>query len=265
MTPAFYIRSIAPIGILYSGSLICSNIAYVYLNVSFAQMLKALGPVVSLLTAWAWGVEKPSIKVFTRILVIAFGVVLAGTGEIQFSWLGFAFQMACLVFDANRLVMVQILLSGNGVKMDPLVSLYYTAPSCVLMNAIVVGYTEYSAFNWDAVYRTGPHVLLLNAMLGFMLNISIYLLIQKTSGLVMALVSIPKNIVLVLLSVAIWSTQISGIQIIGYSISLLALLYHAVGWETINAQWEKLSGLWRESKSPEKEDSLLGNATRENV
>jgi hypothetical protein len=81
----------------------------------------------------------------------------------------------------------------------------------------------------------------------------------------MALVSIPKNIVLVLLSVAIWSTQISGIQIIGYSISLLALLYHAVGWEAINAQWEKLRGLWREPKSPEKEDSLLGNATRENV
>lgn len=51
MTPAFYIRSIAPIGILYSGSLICSNIAYVYLNVSFAQMLKVHTNVM-LFTRW---------------------------------------------------------------------------------------------------------------------------------------------------------------------------------------------------------------------
>ncbi|KAL4889770.1 triose-phosphate transporter family-domain-containing protein [Aspergillus ambiguus] len=234
MTPTFYTRSIAPIGVLYSGSLICSNIAFVYLDVSFSQMLKASGPVVSLLTAWAWRVERPSIKTLINILIITFGVVLTGTGQFQFSWTGFAFQMACLVFDANRLVMVQILLSENGVKMDPLVSLYYTAPSCLLMNAVVVRYTEYASFNWDAIHRTGPHVLLLNALMGFMLNVSIYLLIQKTSGLVMALVSIPKNIVLVLLAVSIWGTQISHIQVIGYTIALLALLYHAVGWGTIN-------------------------------
>ena len=31
---------IAPIGLLYSGSLVCSNMAYIYLNVGFIQMLK---------------------------------------------------------------------------------------------------------------------------------------------------------------------------------------------------------------------------------
>lgn len=39
-----YVRMIIPIGILYSGSLVCSNIVYLYLNVSFIQMLKVSPP-----------------------------------------------------------------------------------------------------------------------------------------------------------------------------------------------------------------------------
>lgn len=44
MTPTHYMAKIAPIGILYSGSLVCSNTAYMYLNVGFIQMLKVCPP-----------------------------------------------------------------------------------------------------------------------------------------------------------------------------------------------------------------------------
>lgn len=44
MTPTHYMAKIAPIGILYSGSLVCSNTAYMYLNVGFIQMLKVRLP-----------------------------------------------------------------------------------------------------------------------------------------------------------------------------------------------------------------------------
>lgn len=40
MTPRVYMRAIVPIGLLYSGSLVCSNVVYLYLNVSFVQMIK---------------------------------------------------------------------------------------------------------------------------------------------------------------------------------------------------------------------------------
>jgi hypothetical protein len=41
MTKDMFIRSILPIGILFSGSLILSNSAYLYLSVAYIQMLKA--------------------------------------------------------------------------------------------------------------------------------------------------------------------------------------------------------------------------------
>jgi hypothetical protein len=40
MTKDMFIRSILPIGVLFSGSLILSNTAYLYLSVSYIQMLK---------------------------------------------------------------------------------------------------------------------------------------------------------------------------------------------------------------------------------
>jgi hypothetical protein len=39
-----FIRSILPIGLLFSGSLILSNTAYLYLSVAYIQMLKVRRP-----------------------------------------------------------------------------------------------------------------------------------------------------------------------------------------------------------------------------
>ncbi|KKK23886.1 hypothetical protein ARAM_007226 [Aspergillus rambellii] len=238
MDTKVYLQKIAPIGLLYSGSLVCSNIAYLYLNISFIQMLKAsaAGPVVTLLTSWFWGVAELSAAKVANILIITLSVALAVSGEIQFSWLGVGFQLAALVFDANRLIMIQILLSDNdGQKMDPLVSLYYSAPVCALMNLFLAWRTEFATFQWSAVAETGVGMLLLNAIVGFMLNVSVFTLIGKTSGLTMTLVSIPKNVLLILASIVIWHTRISFLQGVGYSIALLGLVVYSMGWARIKS------------------------------
>ncbi|PWY86578.1 TPT-domain-containing protein [Aspergillus sclerotioniger CBS 115572] len=246
-----YLRMIVPIGILYSGSLVCSNIVYLYLNVSFIQMLKACGPIITLLTSWTWHVTRPSVSSFLNILIIAFSVGLAVAGEVQFSWMGVFFQLASLVFDANRLVMIQILVSDDGgggggsLKMDPLVTLYYSAPVCAFTNFMIAFYTELRAFRWGVVSETGVGVLVGNAVVGFMLNVSIFVLIGKTSGLTMTLVSVPKNILLIVCSVVIWGTEISGLQIVGYAIALVGLLYYSLGWEVIRGLWEGGYGYMR--------------------
>lgn len=41
MTGRIYLRAIVPIGLFFSLSLICGNLAYLYLSVAFIQMLKA--------------------------------------------------------------------------------------------------------------------------------------------------------------------------------------------------------------------------------
>ena len=50
MTKDMFMRSILPIGLLFSGSLILSNTAYLYLSVAYIQMLKVCHPPIFLLS-----------------------------------------------------------------------------------------------------------------------------------------------------------------------------------------------------------------------
>ncbi|WDK12461.1 triose-phosphate transporter [Colletotrichum graminicola] len=237
MTGRVYLRAVVPIGLLYSGSLVCSNLVYLYLSVSFIQMLKAGAPVAVLFTSWAWGVADPSTKTLYNILLIVAGVALASFGEIEFSWIGFIFQMGGIVFEAIRLVMIQVLLKGdeNAQRMNPLVSLYYYAPVCAVMNFFVAWASEFSTFKFEDLQKTGVTMLLLNAAVAFMLNVSSVFLIGKTSGLVMTLTGILKNILLIVASVIIWRTSITVMQFVGYAIALFGLVIYSTGWEQLKS------------------------------
>lgn len=57
--------------------------------------------------------------------------------------------------------------------------------------------------------------------------------IGKTSGLVMTLCGVLKNILLVIASVLIWGTIITWLQIFGYGIATAGLIYYSVGYEGV--------------------------------
>lgn len=228
-----YLRTILPIGLLYSGSLICSNVVYLYLSVSFIQMLKAASPVAVLFASWSWGVAEPNLSKFINVLVIVFGVAVSSFGEIQFSWVGFFFQIGGTCFEAVRVVMIQVMLSGEGLNMDPLVSLYYYAPVCAVMNFLIALVSEIPKFQWEHAVHAGFGMLFLNASIAFILNVASVFLIGKTSGLVMTLTGIFKSILLVVASVLIWSTQITFLQTVGYTIALAGLTYYSLGYDQL--------------------------------
>ncbi|KAL2868166.1 uncharacterized protein BJX67DRAFT_387508 [Aspergillus lucknowensis] len=238
MTRRLYMARIAPIALLYSASLVCSNSAYVFLNVAVIQMLKAAGPVITLLTSALWSLTTLTPGKLLNIVVIAASVAVTVSGEIRFSGTGVALQLAALVFDANRLVMMENEnendTSNTPLKMDPLVSLYYTAPVCFLVNAILAWKAEGQDGLIDAIIQTGPGTLLANALVGFMLNVAVFTLIGKTSGLTMTLVSIPKNILLIGASAVLWGTTVSLVQGVGYAVALGGLVVYSSFWGPVD-------------------------------
>ena len=82
------------------------------------------------------------------------------------------------MFEALRLVMVQRLLSSAEFKMDPLVSLYYFAPACAVFNGIFTLVIELPRMRLQDVYGVGISVLVANAFVAFMLNVSVVLLVS---------------------------------------------------------------------------------------
>ncbi|GAA95225.1 uncharacterized protein L969DRAFT_15297 [Mixia osmundae IAM 14324] len=222
MTWDRWIKSILPIGALFSASLIFSNMAYLTLSVSFIQMLKAFTAVAVLGMSILMGLETFTQRTFFLVLFISSGVALASYGELTFVLSGFIFQTLGVIFEASRLVSIQKLL--HGMKMDPLVSLYMFAPVCAGINALIIPFTEGTAPFELAWERLGPFILLSNASVAFLLNISVVFLIGCASSLVLTLSGVLKDILLVTASVLLMGSSVTITQLAGYSIALTGLV-----------------------------------------
>ncbi|KAF2821662.1 TPT-domain-containing protein [Ophiobolus disseminans] len=246
MTGRVYLRAIVPIGLFFSLSLICGNKAYLYLSVAFIQMLKATTPVAVLIATWALGVAPVNLRTLGNVSFIVLGVVIASMGEIQFVMIGFLFQVGGIVFEAIRLVMVQRLLSSDEFKMDPLVSLYYFAPACACMNGIILLFTELPILTMNDIYRVGGLTLFANALVAFLLNVSVVFLIGKTSSLVLTLSGVLKDILLVFASMFLFKDPVTLLQAFGYSIALGGLIFYKLGGGKLKEYLGQGSMKWQE-------------------
>lgn len=79
--------------------------------------------------------------------------------------------------EALRLVMVQRLLSSAEFKMDPLVSVYYYAPACAVINGFFTLLIEAPRMGLSDILAVGVFTLIANAFVAFLLNVSVVLLV----------------------------------------------------------------------------------------
>ncbi|WWD15812.1 hypothetical protein CI109_100236 [Kwoniella shandongensis] len=221
MTRELYLKSILPIGVLFSGSLILSNTAYLTLSVSFIQMLKAFTPVAILLISAAFKLQVLNHRLVLIVLLISGGCALAAYGELHFEMFGFLCQASAVIFESSRLVMIQILL--QGLKMDPLCSLHYYAPICAIINACFLPFTE-GLEPFRQFMRIGPLIMISNAAVAFGLNVAAVFLIGAAGGLVLTLAGVFKDILLITSSCLFFGSSITPIQIFGYVMALSGMV-----------------------------------------
>ena len=103
-------QAIVPIGALFAGTLWLSNAAYLYLSVSFIQMLKALMPVAVFGIGCGFGIESFGFPTLINMLIVTLGVAIASYGELNFHVLGVLLQLTAVLTESSRLTLVQILL-----------------------------------------------------------------------------------------------------------------------------------------------------------
>jgi len=218
-TPRFYWTRIVPVGLLFCASLVLSNLAYLYLSVPFIQMIKAGSPIAVLSTSFAFGLKNPSLRLISIIFIICGGVGIASWGEADFRLVGFSIQVLAIMAEATRLTMIQLLLHGVG--LTPLLSLHMFAPPCLGALLILILPVEGLAPIYD-LPRLGLFVLLPNAMLTLVLNVSAIYIINLSS-LVLSLSKVFKDIVLVVGSIIVLGHSVTMTQFIGYGIALVGL------------------------------------------
>uniref|UniRef100_A0A7N0U9B4 Sugar phosphate transporter domain-containing protein n=1 Tax=Kalanchoe fedtschenkoi TaxID=63787 RepID=A0A7N0U9B4_KALFE len=226
MSSDLYLKSVVPIGFLYSFSLWFSNSAYIYLSVSFIQMLKALMPVAVYSIGVLFNKEGFKSNTMANMLAISFGVGIAAYGEAKFNTWGVILQLGAVAFEATRLVMIQILLTSKGISLNPITSLYYVAPCCLAflfvpwMVVEAPKLRETSSFHFDFV------VFGTNSLCAFALNLAVFLLVGKTSALTMNVAGVVKDWLLIAFSWSVIKDTVTPINLFGYFLAFLGVAYY---------------------------------------
>lgn len=98
-----YWNAVLPIGVLYSIILSLSNATYIFLSVSFIQMLKALTPASVYGVGCIFGTEKWSWRLALNLLVVVTGVTISAYGMRSTIFLpASAMHQACHCDSAQR-------------------------------------------------------------------------------------------------------------------------------------------------------------------
>uniref|UniRef100_A0A5B6ZSZ8 Putative Nucleotide-sugar transporter family protein n=1 Tax=Davidia involucrata TaxID=16924 RepID=A0A5B6ZSZ8_DAVIN len=226
MSRDLYLSSVVPIGALYSLSLWLSNSAYIYLSVSFIQMLKALMPVAVYTIGILFKKESFKSDTMANMLSISFGVAIAAYGEAKFDSWGVILQLGAVAFEATRLVMIQILLTSKGITLNPITSLYYVAPCCLVFLFVPWIFVEFPVLKETSSFHFDFVIFGTNSFCAFALNLAVFLLVGKTSALTMNVAGVVKDWLLIAFSWSVIKDTVTPVNLLGYGLAFLGVAYY---------------------------------------
>ena len=226
-----WIVSFLPVGVFFAASLVLSNMAYTYISVAYIQMIKASTPVVVLVLSFAFRIERPSLRLLVYIVLISSGVTLSCYANVETSAIGTLMQLAALLCEGVRLVLVNLLLTSKGLKLSPIASLFYIAPACFLclIGPWAVLEAPYVLADSLAVIRqAGAVVLISNSSVAFLLNLATLALIKQTSALTLNIAGVCKDVLLIAFSVAVHGAVVTPLQYLGYGIAMAGVVAYTL-------------------------------------
>ena len=224
-----YVSAIMPIGALFAGTLWLGNAAYLHLSVSFIQMLKALMPAAVYAVGCLFSTETFAWKCVANMVIITVGVALASAGEVALVPVGVAMQLGSVLTESTRLALVQILLQRRALKLNPITTLYYVAPASGFFLIIPWSVLEAEEL-WNGFHAgeitIAPMLLVANAACAFALNLSVFLLIGKTSALTMNVAGVIKDWLLIALSSLLFHSKVTPLNVQGYGVAFAGVCWY---------------------------------------
>jgi len=212
-----------PIGAVFAISLFASNQAYLYCSVTFLQFMKEGNVIITFLLSCAVGLQALNRVRAVVILWIIAGSTMAVSGELHFVLIGFTFQLVSQLAECSKAVMGEFVLSGGGLKLDPLSYTMFAAPTCLVV--LVVG----TAITWDPRIPAALHAwqwyILPNAVLAFALNVLVAATIKEVSAVGFILTGVCKDIFLVLFSWMFFAEKVTVEQLLGFSVALVGVFF----------------------------------------
>lgn len=214
------LRWFVPLGCLFALGLACSNKAYLYCNVAFLQFMKEANVALVFGLGVFVGIQECSRSKLFILAWILLGAFMAVHGQVEFVWVGFLVQALSQLGECGKTVLGEKIM--QGLKLDPMTYTMFMSPICLSILIVMTGATwEHEVF---ARLKVWWPVLLPNACLAFLLNVTVAVIIKECSAITFILSGLVKDMVIVLASVYLFNETVVRQQLMGFAICLAGIV-----------------------------------------
>jgi len=206
-----------------------SNLSLRTITLSFYTMCKSSSLAFVLLFAFLFRLERPSWKLVGIIAVITAGVVLMVSTETKFHFAGMVEVLTASALGGLRWSLTQILLDKASMGMNnPIATLFWIAPimgvtlatcSIVFDGWITIFQNEQFFGSFALTAQTFAYILL-PGVIAFLMNVTEFGLIQRTSVVTLSVAGIFKEVATIFVSTTVFGDELTPINISGLLITL---------------------------------------------
>ncbi|KAI9270842.1 Rrp15p-domain-containing protein [Sporodiniella umbellata] len=184
-----------------------------------------------LLFAFIFKLEKITWQLILIITIITSGVILMVSDETDFSFIGFVQVMSAAAFGGLRWSLTEILLRKESMGLtNPFASIFFLAPIqaaiLLILSAIVEGFITIFKSSFFLTFSEGldtMSVILLGSGVSFVMIVSEFFLIKRTSVVTLSVCGIFKEAATIFISCVTFGDILTPINIIGLCITLFGI------------------------------------------
>ncbi|CAK0869855.1 unnamed protein product [Prorocentrum cordatum] len=246
----FALWRVLPVGVCAAGSLCFGNMAYIFLDAGFIQMLKAGTPALLLLVLACLKVEVVSGKSAALALCMVAGSALASAQQPNATVVGLAVQLLSQICEVLQCTGMQVFLQQLG--FDAWDAGYYLTPAvaaCCLLPSILLEWPHIIADQKVQLLFDQAPKLVLSGCVGVVVNMSSLLVIKHTSSLLAKLLVIFRSAALVLVFI-LGGEEFTLLQVAGYAVTICAF----VGYSVVKAQEAQERDSQQEDAAPDSKE-----------
>ncbi|XP_078445638.1 nucleotide-sugar transporter family protein [Wolffia australiana] len=212
---------------IFCFSVVCGNTSLRYIPVSFNQAIGATTPFFTAVFAVLLTCRREPALVYLALLPVVLGIVLASNSEPLFHLFGFLVCVGSTAGRALKSVVQGLLLTSEAEKLNSMNLLLYMAPMAAGMLLPVALAVEGSALAKVEVEAGMVLLLLGNATVAYLVNLTNFLVTKHTSALTLQVLGNAKAAVAAVVSVLIFRNPVTVNGMTGFAITVFGVVLYS--------------------------------------
>jgi drug/metabolite transporter (DMT)-like permease len=216
---------------IFSINIVMGNVSIQVVSVALVQVFRAVIPGVTMALSYVILGKSSSFYLVMSMIPICFGVMLTVSGDLDLTFVGLVYTAVGTFLSALKVVVCNKFLKG-AYEMHPLDLLARVSPLAFVQTAIMVYLLEWRdlSYSWH-LYLDNSMVLysiMGSGFIAWLLNITNFFTNQKTSPVTLTVGGNVKQILTILLSIVIFSTQVTLMGALGILVTVMGAVVYSI-------------------------------------